>query len=524
MTAPNADQPLAVRERGLDLLDRPLLNKGTAFTDDERDRLGLRGLLPARVSTMEEQVARVLENYGRKTDDLERYIQLTSLLDRNETLFYRVLGERLEEMLPIVYTPTVGVACARFGRIFRRARGLYVTPADRSRLDAVLANWPQQDVDVIVVTDGERILGLGDLGAGGMGICVGKISLYVAGGGVHPGRTLPVCLDVGTDNAALRADPLYLGTQAPRLRGPEYDALVAEFLDAVARRWPDALVQFEDFGKDNAARLLGAHRDRVRCFNDDIQGTGAVTAAGVLSGLRQTGGRLADQRVVISGAGSAGVGIARALAGASIWMLDSKGLLTADRERLSAEQRPFARAEPAGGLLDVVRRVRPTILIGTSGAAGSFTPDVLSCLDGDRPMVFPLSNPTSHSECTPAQALAATGGRAIVATGSPFPGFAQCNNMYVFPGVGLGVVAVRARRVTDAMFRAAAETLSALAPTGALYPPLRDIRRISAEVAFAVAKKAVESGLCPPADDATLRDRIARASWEPRYRPYRPAD
>ncbi len=509
--------------RGPALSDLPLLNKGTAFTDEERDALGLRGLLPPHVGTMQEQVQRVLENYRRKTTDLERYIYLIALLDRNETLFYRVLLDNLVEMLPVVYTPTVGQACVQFGHIYRRARGLYLRPEDAPRMDAVLANWPRPDVAVIVVTDGERILGLGDLGANGMGISIGKLNLYTAAAGIRPERTLPVCLDTGTDNETLLADPLYLGVKRRRVRGPAYDALVEAFVRSARRRWPGVLVQFEDFGKANAARLLDAWRERELCFNDDIQGTGAVVLAGVLAALRLSGSTLDRQRVVIVGAGSAGVGIARMLKGAPVWMLDSKGLLTADREGLSDVQRVFARAEPGGGLPDVVRRVRPTVLIGTSTKPGLFTKEILQSLDGPRPVVFPLSNPTAKAECTPDQAREWTGGRAIVATGSPFPRTPQCNNLYVFPGVGLGVLASRATRVTDDAFFAAARALADLASGEDLFPPLEGIRRVSAAIALAVARNAVASGVAPPASDDALRWRISEEMWEPRYVPYRPA-
>jgi malate dehydrogenase (oxaloacetate-decarboxylating)(NADP+) len=518
------EEYLEVPIRGEMLADFPMFNKGTAFTESERDDLGLRGLLPPRVVPMEQQVARVMENYSRKSTDLERYIHLIALLDRNETLFHRILLDRLEELLPIVYTPTVGLACQQFGHIYRRPRGIYVTPEDVGRIDALLANWPFQEIAVIVVTDGERVLGLGDLGAGGMGISIGKISLYVTGAGIHPARTLPVCLDVGTNNERLLEDPLYLGQRRRRLRGPEYDALVEAFFAAASRRFPKALIQFEDFGKANAFRLLDGFRDRYRTFNDDIQGTGAVTLAGVLSGLRQTGGRLEDQRVLILGAGSAGVGIARALKASSIWMLDSKGLLTTDRDDLTAVQKTFARSEPAGGLLEVARRIRPTVLIGTSGQPGVFSREVVETLAGERPMVFPLSNPTSKSECTPEQARAWTSGRALIATGSPFAATSQCNNMYIFPGVGLGVVASGADRVTDEMFIAAARELASLSPGGALYPPLSEIRRIASRLALAVAREAIRQERAEPCSDEILRARIASEVWEPRYLPYRAAE
>ncbi|KAF0247066.1 MAG: malic [Planctomycetota bacterium] len=507
--------------RGRALCDSPLLNKGTAFTEEEREALGLRGLLPPYRCLMEEQARRVMENYRKKSSDLERYIHLIALLDRNETLFYRVLLDNLTEMLPVVYTPTVGQACLQFGHIYRRARGLYLTPEDSPRMEAVLANWPRPDVAVIVVTDGERILGLGDLGAGGMGISVGKLNLYTAAAGIRPERTLPVCFDTGTDNEALLADPLYLGTRRRRVRGPQYDALIEAFMVEARRRWPGVLVQFEDFAKANAARLLESWRERTLCFNDDIQGTGAVTLAGVLAALRISGGDFDAQRVVVAGAGSAGLGIARMLKRASVWILDSKGLLTTDRRDLSEAQRAFARPEPGGGLPEIARRVRPTILIGTSTRPGLFTKDIVQAMDGPRPIVFPLSNPTAKAECTPEQAREWSGGRAIVATGSPFPGTPQCNNLYIFPGVGLGVLAARAGRVTDGDFLAAARELAAIAGKGALFPPLADIRGISTRIALAVAENAIASGSAPPASREELRGRIDEEMWEPRYVEYR---
>ena len=513
---------LEVPIRGELLADFPMFNKGTAFTEAERDALGLRGVLPPRITTMEQQVARVMENYTRQESDLERYITLIALLDRNETLFYRIVLDRLEQLLPIVYTPTVGQACQRFGHIYRRPRGIYLTPEDAPDVDRILGNWPFQEIAVIVVTDGERILGLGDLGAGGMGISIGKCSLYVVGAGIHPARVLPVCLDVGTNNDALLGDPLYLGKARKRVRGPEYDVLVEAFFAAAQKRFPRALIQFEDFGMGNAYRLLDKFRGRACCFNDDIQGTGAVARAGVLAALRKSGGALADQRIVIVGGGSAGMGIARALRDAPLWVVDVNGLLTADRRDLNDVQKPFARAEPGGSLVDVARRIKPTALIGVCGQPGIFSREVLETMAGPSPIVFPLSNPTACAECTPDQARAATGGRAIVASGSPFPGTAQCNNMYVFPGMGLGIVAAGIARVTDEMFHAAAETLASMADER-LYPPLGEIRRISSAIAFAVAKTAMAQGHAEPCGDDILRARIAAEMWEPRYIPYRAA-
>jgi malic enzyme len=503
--------------------DFPMFNKGTGFTQEERDELGLTGLMPPRVVSMELQAERVLLNIHRQATDIDKYLALMALLDRNETLFYRLLIDHLEELLPIVYTPTVGLACQQFGRIYRRTRGIYLRPEDAGRVDQIFAEWPYPDVRVIVVTDGERILGLGDLGAGGMGIAIGKSSLYVAGAGVHPARVLPVCLDVGTNNENLLLDALYLGKARRRVRGQEYDALVDAFFAGVAKRFPNAMIQFEDFGMQNALRLLDRWHDRACCFNDDIQGTGAVTLAGVLSGLRVTGGRLEDQRVVIAGAGSAGIGIARALAQAQLWLVDVDGLVTASRPTLTPEQKRFARDEPPGTLLDVARRVKPTVLVGVTGQSGVFTKEIVDAMAGPRPMVFPLSNPTSKCECLPEDVRAWTGGRAIVATGSPFPGVPQCNNVYVFPGLGLGAVAAEARRVTERMIRTAAQRLASMTQGEQLFPAMNDIRKVSGHIAFAVAKAAMEDGVAKRIDDDALRARIFEEIWEPRYLRYRPS-
>jgi malic enzyme len=505
------------------LSDFSMFNKGTGFTQPEREELALAGILPPRVVSMELQAERVLLNLRRQATDIDRYLSLMALLDRNETLFYRVLIDHLEELLPVVYTPTVGLACQQFGRIYRRPRGIYLSPEDAPRVEQVLSDWPFPDVRVIVVTDGERVLGLGDLGAGGMGISIGKCSLYVTGAGIHPARVLPVCLDVGTNNESLLLDALYLGKARRRVRGPEYDALVEAFFQGVAKRFPNALVQFEDFGMGNALRLLERYRDRACCFNDDIQGTGAVTLAAVLAGVRLGGGRFEDQRVVIAGAGSAGTGIGRALAGSQVWMVDVDGLITTSRPGLTPEQRRFARDEPAGSLAETVRRVRPTVLVGVTGKAGLFTREMIESMDGALPIVLPLSNPTSSCECTPEDVRAWSGGRAVVATGSPFPGTPQCNNVYIFPGVGLGVVACEARRVTDRMIRAAAERLASMADPGQLFPPMHDIRKISAHIALSVARAAIEEGVAEPRDETALRDRILDEIWEPKYLRYRPS-
>lgn len=514
---------LEVSMYGLQLEGSPILNKGTGFPYEEREAFGLVGLLPPRQVSIDEQAERVMLNFRVQRTALDRYGALMALLDRNETLFYRVLLEHLEEMLPVVYTPTVGEACQKFGRLYRRARGLYLTPDDTPRVDEILSRWPYDDVRVIVVTDGERVLGLGDLGAGGMGISIGKVSLYVAGAGIHPAQTLAVCLDTGTNNETLLADELYLGQPHRRVRGTPYDELVAAFLRGVERRWPNALVQFEDFAMGNAFRILATYRDQYRCFNDDIQGTGAVALAGVLAGARLNGQRVDDLRVVIVGAGSAGIGIGRALsgAGAQVWMLDVDGLLTTERSGLLPEQQPFARDEAPGDLLEVAGRVRPHVLIGVTGQRGTFTEAILHTMDGPRPMVFPLSNPNACAECTPEEARSWTNGRAIVATGSPFPDTSQCNNVYVFPGIGLGVMVAEATRVTDAMVRAAAEALAACAHGDQLYPPMTEIRAVSRAVAAAVAHAAVEDGVAPRFSDAELAARLEDAIWEPQYLPYR---
>jgi malate dehydrogenase (oxaloacetate-decarboxylating)(NADP+) len=515
------------------LTNLPLFNKGTAFTERERDELGLRGLVPPRVFTMEQQIGRILEGYARQRTDLDRHIFLIALMDRNETLFYRVVLDHIREMLPILYTPTVGQACARFGHIYRRPRGLYVTIDDAERIDALLDHWYTDEVEAIVVTDGERILGLGDLGAGGMGISIGKLTLYTVAGGIDPARVMPVCLDVGTDRAELLADPLYLGTPRRRVRGAPYDRLVDAFIDAVARRFPHALIQFEDFAVGNALRLLERYRDRACCFNDDVQGTGAVALAGLGSAMRLQKIDWPDARVLIVGAGSAGIGIARAIdaalreAGrdprAHLFLADSKGLLTRRREDLTEYQRPFA--APASGARDLaglVRELRPTALIGVTGVPGLFSRAVLEAAAAvaERPAIFPLSNPTTHSECSAEEAREATKRRAIVAAGSPFPDTDQANNLYVFPGVGLAVTATRARRVTDRMFLAAARRLSELAQGDRLYPDLSQVRDVSALLAQAVADQALADGV---ADRSAGAVEIRARMWEPRYLPYRRA-
>lgn len=546
------DPVLPISKRGKELLSDPLLNKGTGFPDSERDALGIRGLVPPQVVSIDDQVQRAMENFHRKDNDLERYIHLESLHDRNETLYYRVLLQYIRELTPIVYTPTVGKACQHFGHIYRRARGMYFSAGELPYFSEMVHNWPQPEVDVVVVTDGSRILGLGDLGANGMGIPIGKLALYVVGAGIYPGKTLPVLLDVGTDNAALRDDPLYLGERIPRLRDEAFYEVVEAFVGAVHARWPEALIQFEDFSNNHAFPLLERYRDRVPCFNDDIQGTGAVTLAGLLSALRVSGEPLGSQRVLFYGAGSAARGIADTIVAAmlaqdgfdldaarrQVWMMDSEGLVTRARlDRLAPHKRDFAHdAPPAQGVLDVIRLVKPSVLIGVSKQPGAFTERVIQemCKFTRRPIIFPLSNPTAKAECTAEQAYHWTQGAALFASGSPFapvtlggqifvPG--QCNNMYIFPGVGMGAVAFRIRRITDRMFFAAAQTLAdqvgeeSLA-VGRLFPDLGAIRELSAQIAVAVGEVAFAEGLTSMERPPDLLTYVKRRMFYPSYVPF----
>jgi len=534
------------------LLDNPLLNKGSAFPENERREFGLLGLLPSHCSSVDEQLARTYENYKRKESDLERYVFLTALQDRNETLFYRLVQQHIGEMMPIIYTPTVGDGCRKYSHVFRRPRGLYISYPHRNEISAILDNAPSSSPEVIVVTDGERILGLGDLGVGGMGIPIGKLSLYSVCAGIHPSLTLPIMLDVGTDNPGLLDDPLYLGWRHTRVRGQEYDEFIEAFVEAVKEKFPRVLLQWEDFSKHNAARLLERYRDRLCTFNDDIQGTGAVTVAGLLAAMKLLGSSLEEQRIVILGAGSSAIGIcdqivaAMVQAGCSehdakqkLWLVDSNGLVHDGRANLESSKKKYARPVVSGAgvdFLNVVKGVRPTILIGTSGQHGAFNEDVVRAMSKHvgRPVIFPLSNPTSKSEATPEDLLKWTDGRALIATGSPFPAVSyngrlikigQCNNAFVFPGVGLGVIASGARRVTDAMFSAAARVLSEFSPAlsdpdGPLFPPLDAVREISRRVALAVGTEAVRTGLAPASIDS-LEPSIANKMWTPRYVPLR---
>jgi malate dehydrogenase (oxaloacetate-decarboxylating)(NADP+) len=542
--------PPAWFPRGLSLLQDPTINKGTAFTDAERDALGLRGLLPAHVATQEEQVARVLENFRRKPDALERYINLAALHDRNETLFFRIVVDHPDEMMPVIYTPTVGLACQQFGHIFQRPRGLFVSAKDRGRIASLLRNWPHRNVAIIVVTDGERILGLGDLGANGMGIPVGKLALYTAAAGVHPSQCLPILLDVGTNNEAFLADPLYIGLHQPRLTGDAYDSLVEEFINATQEVFPGVVVQFEDFANHNAFRLLKRYRDRICTFNDDIQGTAAVALAGVLSALRVTDGALAEQKILFLGAGEAATGIADLAVAAMVaeglslpaarsrcWLVDSKGLVVAGRTDLGEHKRPYAHEHaPLTDFASAVRDLKPTAIIGVAAVGGTFTQEVVEEMakQNERPIIFALSNPTSKTECTPAQAYAWSGGRALYASGSPFDPVTragttfvprQGNNSYIFPGVGLGAIAVGATRVTDDMFMAAAHSLAAqVTPAdlaqGSLYPPLSKVREVSAHIAAAVAAVAFRAGLATVPEPRDLLAFMREQMYDPRYPSY----
>jgi len=535
MTTPELAHQLALpQRRGLDLLHDPRFNKGTAFTPSERQALGLRGLLPPGVFDEEAQLHRNIQALRRKASDFERYQVLSALAERNQTLFFRLLCQHISELLPIVYTPTVGEACQRYGYFFQRTRGLFVSADDRGHVSDVLRNWPERDIRVIVVTDGSRILGLGDLGAHGMGIPVGKLTLYTVCAGVQPHQCLPITLDVGCDNDAMREDPLYVGLRRRRLRGADYDAMLAEFMEAVAEVYPRALVQFEDFANHVAFDLLERYRDTACCFNDDIQGTAAVAVAGVLASLRLTQRRLTDQRLLFVGAGEAGIGTADlfvsmlielgvepATARKQCWFVDSKGLVTAARKDLNHHKQRYAH-EPPGAVADLlgaVELLKPTVLIGVSGQPQAIGQPVVEAMarHNERPVVFALSNPTSKAECTAEHAYTWSRGRALFASGSPFPAFTyegrehvpgQGNNAYIFPGVGLGIVASGSTRVTGEMFAVAAQTLARQVrqqdlERGCLYPPLERIRDVSAHIAAEVAEVAFAQGLAtvdPPGD------------------------
>lgn len=535
---------------GINLLHDPNLNKGTAFTEEERKLLGLKGLLPPHVSTMDEQVERVMAGLRSKPNDLEKHIFLISLQERNRTLFYRVVIDNLEEIMPLIYTPTVGQACQEYAHIFRRSQGIYISEKDAGNIDRILENWLDEDVRIIVVTDGERILGLGDLGANGMGIPVGKLSLYTACAGIPPRNTLPVTIDVGTNNEANLNDPLYLGLREERTRGQVYDELIDEFVQAVEKRFPRALLQFEDFGNQNAFRLLKKYRTQLATFNDDIQGTAAVTVGGILSAMRLSPLKLTEQKFLFLGAGEAGIGIGELMVSALVeagmdkedakkrcWFFDSRGLVVNSRDNLQSHKLLFAHeGEFITDFVKAIDYLKPTAIIGVSGQPKTFTQAVVRTMAAlnERPIVFALSNPTSQSECTAEQAYTWSDGRAIFASGSPFPTFdykgqifvpGQANNAYVFPGIGLGVLVSEATQVTDEMFLAAAKILAELVDEddlaqGRIFPALSSIREISAHIAAEVALTAVRHGVARAALPDDLVDYIRERMYEPVYQDY----
>ncbi len=551
---------LPIAERGRRLLDEPLLNKGTAFTSDEREALEVRGLLPTHVSTLDEQVERALDQLTYKDADLQKHIYLAGLQDRNETLFYRLIMDNLATTVPLIYTPTVAEACRHWSRIFRRGRGIYVTAEDRGRIDTVLRNAAMSEAAVIVVTDNERILGIGDQGAGGMGIPIGKLALYTAGAGIHPSLCLPVSLDVGTNNEELLEDPLYLGVRRPRLRGEEYWSLVDEFVAAVLKVFPSAILQWEDFANLTSFRHLDMYREVLPSFNDDIQGTASMVAGGLFAAMRLLGQRMSEQKVVIAGAGSAGIGIARQIRAAMegegiergeahrrILLTDSRGLVIAGRQGLDDRKAQFA-APPSvvaswenhGDSFDLEATVlghKPSILIGVSGQPGTFTQPMIKAMAAahQRPIIMPLSNPTDFSEATPTNILNWSQGRALISTGSPFDDvvhdgtrheIGQANNVFVFPGVGLGAVVSQARQITSGMFLAASQALAGAVDDdrlkqGGLFPPITEMREVSIKVALAVIDAAVADGVAEPLIDPVAA--MNRIVWEPFYLPYRPA-
>ncbi|ASG66394.1 NAD-dependent malic enzyme [Idiomarina piscisalsi] len=557
---PQTQRPLYIPYSGPNLLETPLLNKGSAFSKEERAAFNLTGLLPPRYESIEEQAERAYMQYKSFETPINKHIYLRAIQDNNETLFYRLLTDHLEEMMPIIYTPTVGDACEKFSDIYRSSRGLFISYSERDQLDDILRNATKQKVKVIVVTDGERILGLGDQGIGGMGIPIGKLSLYTACGGISPAYTLPVMLDVGTNNEKLLEDPMYMGARHKRIGQEEYDEFLDKFIKAVTKRWPGVMLQFEDFAQPNAMPLLRRYRDEVCCFNDDIQGTASVTVGTLLAACRQKGKKLSEQKVVFVGAGSAGCGIAEQVmiqmtaeglteeqAKKQIFMVDRYGLVMDTMDGLRDFQQALAQKtadlndwEYSGdypSLLDVMHCAEPDILIGVSGQAGLFTEQVIEAMakNVERPIIFPLSNPSKHVEAHPADVLKWTKGKAIVATGSPFGKveydgqvypIAQCNNSYIFPGIGLGVLSVKANRVSDEMLRVASKTLAAASPSAngkgdALLPAFNDLTQLSKDIAFAVGKVAQQEGLALEIDDDTLRERIDNNFWKPEYRFYK---
>ena len=558
--APLPDAFVTTPLSGYQLLADPLLNKGTAFSEAERDAFDLHGLLPPNIGTLDEQVSRRLQVLRSFQTDIERYAFLRDLQDTNETLFFALLAANIEELLPVVYTPTVGEGCQEFSRLYRKPRGLFLSLPHQNRIEQILADPRYDKVEAIVVTDGERILGLGDQGAGGMGIPIGKLALYTGCGGINPATTLPVILDVGTDNPACLNDPLYIGWRHERVRGQEYDDFVEAFVSAVIKRWPHVLLQWEDFAKNNATRMLDKYRDRLCTFNDDVQGTAAVATGTLLSAINVTGVPLTGQRIAVMGAGSAGCGIASLIlkamtdaglseseAAGRFFMVDRDGLLVEGMNDIAVFQQPFLQKQSAlkgwtldhpdkVALLDVVRNAKPTVLIGVSGQAGVFSEQVVRAMaaNNKRPIIFPLSNPTSRAEATPQDVDTWSEGRAVIGTGTPFAPLMrggvkfkvdQTNNSYIFPGVGLGVIAVKAKRVSDQMFMAAAKALAEVSPARSdpknnLLPPVTSLRDVSVAVALAVAMQAHKEGLTSDIDTDEIEGLIRAKIWTPHYLPY----
>ena len=562
MTTANLQQkrPLYIPYAGNGLLELPLLNKGSAFSEEERTRFNLHGLIPHVIENIEEQTQRSYQQYCAFSDAINKHIYLRNIQDTNETLFYHLIEQHLSEMMPIIYTPTVGEACQRFSDIYRRHRGIFISYPDRAHIDDIVQNINKKNVKVIVITDGERILGLGDQGIGGMGIPIGKLSLYTACGGISPAYTLPITLDVGTNNPQLLNDPIYMGWNQPRISGEEYYQFVDQVIDAVKRRWPKALIQFEDFAQKNAMPLLNKYRDQICCFNDDIQGTAAVSVGSLIAASRAAGKQLKDQTIAFLGAGSAGCGIAEQIvaqmvveglsdaeARARVYMVDRFGLFTSNQPNLLDFQRKLAQSpdrvahwgNPEGviSLLDVIQNAKPTVLIGVSGQPGLFTEEVIKTLAAncERPIVLPLSNPTSQVEAFPADILEWTEGKALIATGSPFEpvnyqgklyNISQCNNSYIFPGIGLGVIAAGATRVTDSMLIASSNALADCSPllqdpNADLLPDLNEIQQVSKFIAFRVAKAAMDAGVAAVMSDEALREAIEANFWKPEYRDYK---
>ncbi|QDU52817.1 NAD-dependent malic enzyme [Gimesia panareensis] len=557
MNSGRSTEEFSIQKRGHLLIEDPLLNKGTAFSEEERSEFGLMGLLPPHIDTLEEQTERSYEAFCDFQNDIDKHIFLRQLQDENETLYYRLLLEHITEMMPIVYTPVVGLACERFSHIYRRPRGIFISYPERDQMDEILENI-ERDIEVIVVTDGERILGLGDQGAGGMGIPIGKLSLYTLCGGIAPSKTLPILLDLGTNNEERLEDPRYVGWREHRIKGAEYDAFIDQFVEAVKKRFPNVLLQWEDFASVDAERILDRYRDDLCTFNDDIQGTAAVTTGTILAAIEAAGGKLQDQNIVMLGAGSAGVGICLQLkqamlqsglneaeAKARFYVIDRDGLLHSGRNDLDELHQQLAQSPEnlegwdcdtsgAVSFADVVRNAKPGVLVGATGQTGAFTEEIIREMAShvEHPVIFPLSNPTSRAEATPADLLEWTNGKAVIATGSPFDPveyngvthiIAQCNNSYIFPAMGLGIRASRARRVTDSMFMAAAFALKEASPalkdpTASLLPSLTIIRDVGREIARAVAKAAIEAGVADSLADAEIDERIEETMWKPEYK------